>query len=309
MTALYFSTPLLISRPLSRFLGKDIYLKYESFQQSGSFKDRGIGTLCAHLARQGAKGFISSSGGNAGLAVAFISKALRLPATIVIPKTTPRIMVDKLETEGATVIVHGENWDEADAFAKEKAEQEKLAYVPPFDHPKIWEGYVSLVEEFERANFKPDAILLSVGGGGLYSGIVQGCHKVGWLDVPIITAETSGAASFAKSFQEKKRIRLESVDTVATSLAAKQICQQAFDWSQKHPTMPQVVSDKQAISACLRFADEHLQMIEPAGGASMAVLYERYPVIEPYEKIAVILCGGNGVSLDLLQEWKTQFDL
>lgn len=309
MNKLYLPTPLLQSHSLSRHTGKAIYLKCESLQPSGAFKDRGIGALCSYYASQSVTEFVSSSGGNAGLAVAYAGLALNIPATIVIPKTTPTLMIDKLKAEKATVIVHGENWDESDEFARTLAASDNKAYIPPFDHPKIWEGYVSLIEELHQANLKPDAIIVSVGGGGLYSGLVQGCEKIGWHDVAMITSETTGAASFAKAFKAKKRIRLETIDTVATTLGAKQICQQAFEWSQRHPTFPQIVTDKQAVRACLQFADEHRQLVEPACGAALAIAYENFPILQDYEKIVIIICGGSGVSLSLLQQWKAAFNL
>lgn len=304
MKPLYHATPLLPSHPLSRLTGKKILLKCESLQSSGSFKDRGIGTLCQHYANQGVKGFISSSGGNAGMAVAFAAQVLQLPATIVVPESTPELIIHKLRQEQANVIVFGESWEEADKEAKRRVEQEHLAYIPPFDHPLIWEGYTSIITECVESGIQPDAILLSVGGGGLYSGIVQGCHRVGWENVSIITAETQGADSFAQSMQQQKRVHLDKIDTIAKTLGAKQICQQAFDWSQKHPTLAQVVSDKAAVNACLRFADDHRLLVEPACGAALSILYDSLPVLSSFQTIIIIICGGSTVSLDLLQSWK-----
>jgi L-serine/L-threonine ammonia-lyase len=309
MNKLYLPTPLLYSHPLSRLTGKAIYLKCESLQQSGAFKDRGIGALCAYYASQSVTGFISSSGGNAGMAVAYASQVLNIPATIVIPVTTPSLIVTKLRAENATVIVHGDSWDESDQLAREMAASNNLAYIPPFDHPRIWEGYVSIIEEIQADSLKPHAIVVSVGGGGLYSGLVQGCESLGWKDVTLLTAETEGAASFAKSFEAKKRIRLDKIDTIATTLGAKQICQHAFDLSQKHPTIPHIVTDKEAVSACLKFADDHRQLVEPACGAALALAYEQPAALQDFDKIVIIVCGGSGVSLSLLQQWKTKFDL
>lgn len=303
---LSIATPLLYSHPLTRLTGKAVYLKCESLQPSGSFKDRGIGALCEYYAAQSVKGFVCSSGGNAGLAVAYAAQYLKLPATIVLPRNTPQLFVDKLQAEKAIVIKQGDNWDEADEFTRKLAEEEKLAYIHPFDHPQIWAGYTNIIKELQAASFKPDAIIVSVGGGGLYSGLVQGCEAIGWSDVAMITAETEGAASFAGAFFAKKRIRLEKIDTIAKTLGAKQICEQAFELSQKHPTFPQVVTDQEAINACLRFADDHRLLVEPACGAALAIAYEKNPILENYDKIVIIVCGGSGVSLSLLNEWKSR---
>ncbi|HRE30442.1 MAG TPA: pyridoxal-phosphate dependent enzyme [Candidatus Berkiella sp.] len=309
MIALSIATPLLQSHTLSKLSGRQIYLKCEMLQPSGSFKDRGIGALCAHYAQQHVSGFISSSGGNAGLAVAYASQVLNIPAKVVVPKTTPDIMVQKLRAERAIVIVEGDNWDDADRLAKEISENEHYAYIPPFNNPIIWQGYMPIIDEIKQQMPKPDAIIVSVGGGGLYSGLVQGLHANGWKDVAIITAETEGAASLATAMKEKKRIRLEMINTVATTLGAKQICQQAFDLAMKHPTYPHIVTDKAAVNACLQFADHHRFLVEPACGAALSVIYEQYSIIQQFSNIAVILCGGSGVNLSLLKKWQQQFSL
>lgn len=307
MRKLSVATPLIHSHTLSELSGRNIYLKCEMLQPSGSFKDRGIGALCLHYANEKVPGFISSSGGNAGLAVAYASQALKIPAIVIVPETTPVIMVKKLEAEKATVRVEGENWDAADAKARELANKEGYAYIPPFDHPIIWQGYMPIIEELKNDMIKPDAIVVSVGGGGLYSGLVQGLHAKGWEDVVMITAETTGAASLATAVKEKQRIRLETINTIATTLGAKQICQRAFDWTQKHPTHPQTVTDKEAVSACLNFANDHRFLVEPACGAALAVVYEKREILQQYNNVVVILCGGSGVNLALLEKWKTQF--
>jgi L-serine/L-threonine ammonia-lyase len=274
MKSLHIHTPLLLSHPLSQMMGSNIFLKLEALQPSGSFKDRGVGALCLHYAKQNVNGFISSSGGNAGMAVAFASKSLNIPAKVIIPKTTAPIMVKKLQAESVEVIIEGDNWDAADAFARDIATKEGFAYIPPFDHPVIWQGYHSLINELQQDEEKPDAIIVSVGGGGLFSGLAQGLHSIGWQDVALITAETSGAASLANAVKENKRIRLDKIDTIAVTLGAKQICQEAFDWTHKSRVLPQVVTDKEAVNACLQFANDHRLLVEPACGASLAVLYE-----------------------------------
>ncbi len=310
MTSLHFHTPLLQSHPLSQLTGRNIFLKYEALQPSGSFKDRGVGALCVYYAKQKVNGFICSSGGNAGMAVAYASKALGIPAKVVIPKTTPPVMLKKLQAESVDVLIEGDNWDAADKLAREMANELNYAYIPPFDHPVIWQGYVSIIEELKRdLPVKPDAIIVSVGGGGLFTGLVQGLHTIGWQDVAVITAETTGTASLATAVKEKSRIRLDKIDSIAVTLGAKQICQQAFDWTQKHPVFPQTVSDKEAVNACLRFADDHRFLVEPACGASLALLYEKRPILEKFNNIVVIVCGGSGVNLDLLKGWQKQFGL
>lgn len=288
---------------MQRITGKNIYLKCESLQPSGAFKDRGIGNLCLYYANQGAKGFVSSSGGNAGMAVAYAAQILKLPAVVVVPTTTPPMLIDKIRAEKAQVIVEGINWNAADEIAQKIVQEKGYAFIPPFDHRVIWDGYMSIIDEIDQDLGKPDAIIVSVGGGGLYSGLVEGLRAHGWRDVTIITAETEGAASMAASIKAKKRVILEHIDTIATTLGAKQICQQAFDFSQTHPTIAQTVTDFEAVQACLHFADDHRMLVEPSCGAALAIAYENRALLHQFNNIVVIVCGGNGVSLELLRMW------
>lgn len=308
-SAAHIHTPVLLSHPLSQLISRNVYVKMEALQTSGSFKDRGIGKLCSYYAKQGVKGLVSSSGGNAGIAVSFAGKRLGLDVKVIVPGNAVLLTVNKMMAEGADVITEGEIWDEADLYARNMAKELGYAYIPPFDNPIIWEGYESILDELKKDKIKPDAIITSVGGGGLFSGLLQGLIKHKWTDVNMITAETTGAATLATSFAKKERIKLDKIDTIATTLGAKQICQRAFELSMAHLTHPQVVTDKQAVRASLEFANDHRVLVEPACGAALAVVYEQLSVLEQFDNIVVIICGGNGVSLDLLNEWKKKFNL
>lgn len=305
----YIQTPLLHSERLSIQTQKNIYLKMDALQPSGSFKDRGISNLCQHLAAQKVKGFVSSSGGNAGIAVAHAGRALGLDVKIIVPSNAILLTVSKMLELDGDVITKGDTWNDANEYAKALAEKLDYAYIPPFDHPLIWQGYATIIDELDQADCKPDAIITSVGGGGLYSGLITGLQQKKWQDVPIITAETEGAATLANSMQQNDRIMLDKIDTIAVTLGAKQICQQAFEFTQVHPTFPQTVTDKQAVKACLQFADDHRLIVEPACGAALAIAYENFPILNDFKNIVIIVCGGNGVSLDLLSEWRQTFAL
>lgn len=306
MKDLYIESPLVESTPLSKHLGGPVYLKMEALQPSGSFKNRGIGFLCQEYKRQGKKLFISSSGGNAGLAVAFAGRKLDIPVQVIIPKTTPPVMIEKLSSEGAKVLVHGENWNEADAMARKLCQELNAAYVSPFDHPLIWQGHSSMIHEVKNRGYKPDAVLLSVGGGGLYCGVVRGLKDVGWNTVPVITAETEGAASFYESIQAGKLVTLDRISTIATSLGARTVAEQAFRFSREHPTIPQVVTDTDSLKACLSFSTDHRILVEPSCGATLSLIYQKHPILKQYHSILAIVCGGNAVDFPLLKTWSNQ---
>lgn len=304
MTALHIQTPLICSTPLSKLLEKPVWLKLEALQPSGSFKNRGIGYLCAHYAAEGAKCFVSFSGGNAGLAVAYAGRQLGVPVKVIVPATSTEIVRERMRQEGAEVIVHWDNWQAAEDEAKALAVQSGGVYVHPFDHPLIWQGHSTLIDEIAATGYKPGAVALSVGGGGLLCGVLQGMHRAGWQDVPVITAETEGAASFYRSIEAGQVITLDRIETVATTLGAKRIADEAFKWSKRHLIHPQLVSDAQAIRACLKFADDHRLLVEPACGASLALAYESFSVLKPFSSLLIIICGGSGVNRELMNQWE-----
>jgi L-serine/L-threonine ammonia-lyase len=171
------------------------------FLITGSFKARGIGYLCSNAVhKRGCTHLISSSGGNAGYATAFVGKRLGVKVTVVVPESAPELIITKLRKEGAEVIVHGGMWSKAHEKATELASQEGCELIHPFEHEEIWQGHETLIEECNKQlTKKPAAVVCSVGGGGLIIGVLSGMHKVGWGDVPVIAVETEGADSFAQS--------------------------------------------------------------------------------------------------------------
>lgn len=300
--SLHIHTPLIESLTLSSTSGKRVYLKLEALQPPGSFKIRGIGALCETLKRQGVGRFVSSSGGNAGIAVAYAGKKLDVPVTVVVPCTTTERAKGIILSLGAEVVVHGASWTEANEMAESIARQQG-ALVHPFDHPLLWEGYASIVDEITSSGVRPDAVVVSVGGGGLYSGIVEGLRRNGLTSVPVIAVETEGTASFHAAMKEGKLVELEAIRGVATTLGAKKVAQRAFELQAQHPTQSVVVSDSQAVSACARFLDDHRLLVEPACGAALAPVYENLPAIEPFNTIVCIVCGGSTVTGEQLRSY------
>lgn len=297
---LHIHTPLIQSQSLSHLTGKGVYLKLEALQPPGSFKIRGIGLLCERLKAQGVDRFVSSSGGNAGIAVAYAGQKLGVPVTVVVPETTTERAQSVIQSFGAEVRVHGVSWKEANEMAESFAGQGG-ALVHPFDHPVLWEGYASMVGEIVHAGIRPDAVIVSVGGGGLYSGVVEGLRMNGLSSVPILAVETEGTASFHSAIQANDLVELDAIRGVATTLGAKKVALNAFEAQKYHPTKSVVVSDGQAVSSCLRFLDDHRVLVEPACGAALAPLYENLPQIKPYRTIVCVVCGGATVTAEQLR--------
>ena len=302
MNQLHIETPLIESRTLTLHTGRRIFLKIDALQPTGSFKIRGIGYTCQEYKRQGARRFISSSGGNAGIAVAYAGRLLSVPVIVVVPETTTAAAQALIRQEGAEIIVHGASWQEANAYAMSLVSKTD-AFLHPFDDPLIWRGHATLVDEIVQTGLKPEAIILSVGGGGLLSGIVEGLQRHGWSDLPILAVETEGADSLAQAMGAGHLVELPAITSIATTLGAKQVCAQALHNTQTHPIQPIVVSDQSAVSACLHFLTDHRLLVEPACGASLAPLYEKLPALDPFQSILVIVCGGATATLGQLQQW------
>jgi L-serine/L-threonine ammonia-lyase len=313
MSPLHITTPLLAHRPLSSMLGKQVLLKMENLQPSGSFKLRGIGEMCQRAVTKGASHLVCPSGGNAGFAAAVAGAALGVRTTILVPHTTLESVRQTIRDIGAEVIVHGKVWDEANEEALRLCSAPGAVYVPPFDHPDIWDGNATLIDEVLVQNgARPtpfDVVICAVGGGGLMCGVLQGLHRNGLPHVPVIAVETTGAASFHAAVKAGAPVTLETIDTVATSLGASRVAQAAFDWTRRHDVRSVTVTDWQAVDACLRFADDMRALVEPACGAALAVAYQNLPELAQFQRPLVVVCGGIGVDLAKLESWKTRFGL
>lgn len=308
MQALHDKTSTLYSLPISQRTGKNIWLKMECQQPTGAYKIRGIGHLCQHYFSQGVKRFVSSSGGNAGVAVAYAGRILGVKVDVFVPESSHPIFINAIKSQGANIHIKGKVWDESHQHALEFLKQSGGKYIPPFDNPIIWEGYTTIIAESAEAMPKPDAVIAAVGGGGLACGILQGMHEQGWHDVTFYTVETEGAASFANSVKAGKLITLDSIDTIATSLGAKRVADRLWDWTHKHEIIPLITTDKAAVKAVRQFADDHRVLVEPAAGAVLSIVNNN-EVSCSHKNILVIVCGGVGISLDLLNTFEENFDI
>lgn len=293
-------TPLIESVVLSQITGSEVWLKMEALQPSGSFKLRGIAHACQKHIAQGAQRFICSSGGNAGLAVAYTGRKLQVPVIVVVPKTTSERAKLLIAQQGADVIVHGDSWFEANDLALSML-QEHDQFIHPFDDALLWEGISVMIDEVIEEGIKPDAVVLSVGGGSLLSGVALGLARHQLKDVPIYAVETDGTASLHASMLAKAHVALDKTTGIATTLAANKVCSNAFQVSQHANVKSVVVSDQDTVNACLNFLDDHRILVEPACGASLSIAYDQKVQFKPTDKVLVIVCGGSGTTLDVLQ--------
>jgi L-serine/L-threonine ammonia-lyase len=294
---MHLRTPLIPSLPLSRLAGHPVHLKLENTQPTGSFKLRGIGRFCRVAAAAGARRFVSSSGGNAGLAAAHAARRLGIPALVVVPTRTDERMRALIEAEGAEVVLHGDAWADADARARELAQARDGTYLHPFDHPDIWAGHATLVDELaEDLRDPPGCVIASVGGGGLLAGVLAGLRARGWNDTAVLAAETEGAASLAAAVAAGRPVTLDRLTSVARSLGAPRVAQGVFDLVAAANVTPWVVSDAAAVDACRRFLDDHRMLVEPACGAALSAVYGRAPTVIAARSTVAVVCGGAGIT-------------
>ncbi|MBW2542819.1 MAG: pyridoxal-phosphate dependent enzyme [Deltaproteobacteria bacterium] len=307
--ALHVRTPIVRDAEVEAALRKTVWMKMECLQPVGSFKIRGIGLLCQELKSAGCTRFVSSSGGNAGYAVAYAGRELSLPVSVVVPSTTSDATRDKLRTMGAEVRVAGDVWDEADVEARKLALEEGAAYIPPFDHPTLWRGHSTMIDEVAESHGKPDRVVVTVGGGGLLCGVLEGMHRSGWSDVPVLAVETAGAESLHAAISAGEVVSLQEITSIATCLGARRVASAALEWTGKHRVRSVVVSDASAVKGCLEFANRHRILVEPACGAGLSLIYENAECLSDARRILVVVCGGIGVDFDQLNRWAAETGL
>nr|XP_037280307.1 L-serine dehydratase/L-threonine deaminase-like [Rhipicephalus microplus] len=249
------------------------------------------------------------------MAVAYGARQLGMECVVVISNNVPHHMAEKLQLEGARVEVRGNSWDDADVRAREIVAKEGGYYCHPFDNPLIWTGNATMVAEMKEdlGDRIPAAIVASVGGGGLVCGLSEGMKSAAWADVPIIAVETRGADSFRASLRAGNQVTLPKITSIAAALAVRKVCTRILEVYRERSIFSMVLSDRLAVNACNRFADDHRALVEPACGASLAAVYSkratemrRQKKLDPSRPLVVVVCGGSAASRKQLEEWTNQ---
>lgn len=300
---LHINSPLIKTEKILKKKNQNLYLKFDSSQPSGSFKIRGIGLACQQYKDKGAKMFVSSSGGNAGMAVAYSGNKLNIPVTVIVPETTTNTAIELIKSQGATVIIEGVDVDASHKYAI-KLLKKDVYYIHPYDNKIVWQGHSTIIDEILNSNIIPDLIILSVGGGGLLCGISEGLIRHDIPNIPILAVETEGANSFENAYKNNSNIGISSINSIATSLGAKKVSDKAFECIDINNITCEVVSDYSAVKACSDFYKDFNVLVEPACGASLSVLYDNSTNLIGKKNILVIVCGGIGVSKDKLKYWQ-----
>jgi L-serine/L-threonine ammonia-lyase len=234
--------------------------------------------------------------------VAYCGRKLGVQVTVVVPVSTPERAIDTIRNEQAEVIVNGESWQEAHAHARSLCGPDS-ELIHPFDDPLLWQGHATLIDEVAESGLRPDAVVLSVGGGGLLCGTLEGLHRHGMSDTPVLAVETDGAASLAASLSSGSHVELDRIASVATSLGAKKVAARAWEWCSRHEVVSHCITDLEAVESCRRFIADHRVLVEPACGAALAPVYGQHPFLRDKKQVLLVVCGGVGVSIEQLGRW------
>ena len=283
-------TGLIYSQFFSKATGNYVYLKPENMQVTGAYKIRGAYYTISTLSDQEkAAGLITASAGNHAQGVAYAAKHANVPATIVMPTTTPLIKVNNTKNYGANVVLHGATFDDAAEEAARRSKEDGLTYIHPFNDLRVATGQGTISYEIFSNLPDVDIILIPIGGGGLASGVCT-LAKLLNPNVKVIGVEPTGAASMKASLEAGHIVTLPTVDTIADGVAVKTPGDQVFPYIQENLDDIITINDDELVSAFLDMTETHKMIVENAGLLTVAALYH---LDCKNQNVVPILTGGN----------------
>lgn len=284
------STHLVRSEVFSEASGNNVYLKPENMQLTGAYKIRGAYYKISTLSDEDReKGLITASAGNHAQGVAYAAREYGVRAVIVMPTTTPLMKVNRTKDLGAEVILHGNVYDEACAYAMDMAEKEGLTFIHPFDDLDVATGQGTIAMEIFKDLPTVDYILVPIGGGGLATG-VSTLAKLLNPKIKVIGVEPAGAACMSASIEAGKVVTLDEVNTIADGTAVKTPGTKIFPYVSKNLDGIIKVPDEDLITAFLDMLENHKMLVENSGLLSVAAL--KYLDVQD-KNVVCILSGGN----------------
>ena len=283
-------TKLVYSEFLSEQTGGKVYLKPENMQYTGAYKVRGAYYKISTLSEEEReKGLITASAGNHAQGVAYAAQKFGCKAVIVMPTVTPLIKVNRTKNYGAEVILHGDVYDDACAYAMKLAEEKGYTFVHPFDDLDVAAGQGSIAMEIVQELPTVDYILAPIGGGGLITGVAT-LAKMLNPKIKVIGVEPSPAASMTAALRAGEPVTLPTANTIADGTAVKRVGEKIFPYVQENVDQILTVEDDELIGAFLDLVENHKMIVENSGLLTVAALKQ----LELTGKKAVaILSGGN----------------
>lgn len=287
------NTPCALAPLLSEEVGAQVYLKKENLQITGAYKLRGAYNKIASLSEaERQKGVIAASAGNHAQGVGYSARSFGISATIVMPEATPLLKVSGTKALGAEVILHGDNYDEAYAYALTYAKEHGLTFIHPFEDEKVIAGQGTIALEMIDEINDLDIVVIPIGGGGLISGMASAIKQID-PKIKIIGVNAAGAPAMCTSFHAKKAINSKSVRTIADGIAVRDVSESNL--AHILECVDEVVTvDEEEIAAAILFLLERQKLVVEGGGAASvaAIMHQKFP-FEKDAKIGAVLSGGN----------------
>jgi threonine dehydratase len=289
-------TPIERSRWLSSDAGREVWLKLECFQTTGSFKLRGaMSRLAALDGAERSRGVLTVSAGNHGLAVAHCAAELGTSATVVVPRSASRAKVEAIRRYPVSLIEAGSNYDEAERAAREMARETDRIFVSPYNDPHVIAGQGTVATEMLEDRPELDCLLVPVGGGGLIAGIAVAARAIN-PSIKIYGVEPEASPTMTRSLEAGRIVEIEEDETIADGLAGNiEPGSITFPIIERLVDRIILVSEASIWRAVARVAREDHLMIE--GSAAVAVAALEDARIEG-RRVAAAITGRN-ISLDL----------
>ena len=299
-------TPMIESRFLSRTAHGTISLKAENLQRTGSFKLRGALNKIASLGPE-IRGVVTGSAGNHGLALAYAARERGLSATIFMPERASLAKVAAAREFGADVVLGGRSIDECVVTAKQRADEENLAFVHPFDDPAVIAGQGTVGLELLEAVPDLARVVVPIGGGGLASGIATAV-KAGREGIDVIGVQAKACAAVPGSLREGKPVEVAAGSTLADGIAVKRPGEITLPLLESLVDEVVEVGEEQIAEAIVLLLERTKLVVEGAGAVGVAAVVEGAVSPAPSGTTAVILSGGNidvGVLGDIARHHET----
>lgn len=283
-------TPTLISQTLSDMFGCKVFLKFENLQFTAAYKERGALNRLLQLddaAKE--KGVIAASAGNHAQGLAYHGRRLGVPVTIVMPKTTPTVKVTQTQGHGATVVLHGEKFDDASAHARQLAAEQGLTFVHPFDEPDIMAGQGTVALEMLEDAPEIDTLIIPIGGGGLFSGMATAAKAM----KPDIRLYGVQAELYPSMYDHIKGANLPcDGDTLAEGIAVKEPGELTRRFVERLAHDVLLVSERDLEEALSLLLQIEKTVVEGAGAAGLAALLTHKDMFAG-RNVGLVLTGGN----------------
>ncbi|MDX1423788.1 MAG: threonine/serine dehydratase [Kiloniellales bacterium] len=292
-------TPTIAAAPLAAPPGPfELFLKLENLQVTGSFKPRGATNCLLQLdPALVARGVITASGGNHGLAVAYAARRAGAPAVIYLPAGTPRDKAERLAALGAEVAIEGAVWDEANRAALARAERDGLAYLHPFADPRVIAGQGTVGLEILADAPEIDHVIVAIGGGGLISGVATAVKALE-ASIRVSGVEPVGAPTLTRSLEAGAPVALPEIATAAGTLAPARSEAINLEIVARAGDETVLVADEARRAAARWLWAELGSAAELSGAAAMAALLQGRLDVAPGARVCALVCGAGRDGLD-----------